>query len=123
MFYFLVNKLLTSITDESRTMKIIIIGSMCYLILHAYLFSIAGENSDLIKRFRNYIYYMFLADAVITGTYVWLFSKSNNIDNESIDNDANDCEDENKVDDKGDDKPQQDMSAIYKKLLELKAKQ
>ena len=95
MFYFIINKLLGNAHYSSRTFKVLILGSICYIILHAYLFSHSNEDSEFIKRIRGYIYYMFVADALLTGTMMWLFgspSKDEDCDNENNDNENNDNE-------------------------------
>jgi heme/copper-type cytochrome/quinol oxidase subunit 4 len=116
MFYFIVNKLLSSITDESKTIKVIIIASICYIILHAYLFSHMNENNEMIQKFKNYIYYMFLIDASLTGLYIWMY------DNTDTDTDTDNEKHNNITTDKSEIK-KSNLSDIHKKLLELKAKQ
>lgn len=72
MFYFLASKFITFGNDSFR--NIFIIGSICYIILHAYLF---GNNaSETVQNYRGYLYYLFLIDAALEGTYMWLFGSN-----------------------------------------------
>lgn len=89
MFYYIVSKLpaIVSVNDDSRVYKIFIIGSICYVILHAYLFSNIGENIELVKKYRNYIYYLWVLDLAFTGFTSNLFGASEENDDNSEHND------------------------------------
>jgi hypothetical protein len=68
MFYYIVSKIpIISSNDESRFFKIFIVGTILYIILHAYLFSCSNKNSELISRYAGYMYYVWGADFAITG--------------------------------------------------------
>ena len=126
MFYFIVNKMLSIINDDSKTMKVIIIGSMCYIILHAFLFSKYNENSELIQKFRDYIYYLFMADAVLTSGYVWMFEKPKQIeDSDELDSDNSNAENDKESSEikKNAVTNRTSISNVRDKLLELKAQQ
>jgi hypothetical protein len=68
MFYYIVSNLsfIKSITDSSKFLKILIIGSICYIVLHAILFSNIGDNIEVLRKYRNYVYYLWVADCALT---------------------------------------------------------
>lgn len=76
MFYYIVSNLpfIKSIDDDSKFFKILVIGSICYVVLHAILFSNIGENIELIKNYRKYLYYLWGADTVLSYVYVRFFA-------------------------------------------------
>jgi hypothetical protein len=76
MFYYIVSNLpfIKSIDDDSKFFKILVIGSICYVVLHAILFSNIGENIELIKKYRKYLYYLWGADTVLSYVYVRFFA-------------------------------------------------
>lgn len=78
MFYFIVSKLpiISNITDQSKLYKIMIVGSICYVILHAILYSNIGENIELIRKYRKYMYYLWGLDTVLTAGYLKFFNKN-----------------------------------------------
>src|ERR1700744_5571722 len=90
MFYFIVSKLqiITGSNDDSKVYKIFILGSICYIILHTLLFSNIGENIELVTTYRNYIYYMWVIDCLITGIIVKLFGSHNNDDDDDNDDES-----------------------------------
>jgi len=136
--------------NGSRLRNIFIIGTICYIILHAYLFAQnAGETT---MRFRHYLYYLFLADAILTGAYVWLFgTRMPQLDCDTDEHDANERNanernaNERNANERNanerhvadNDKPKQsphgkqpdnhhggqNMADLHRKLLELKAQQ
>ena len=69
MFYYIVSKipLIAGITDDTKLFKIFVIGTICYIILHAFLFSSIGEQIEIIQKYRNYMYYLWAADLLVTG--------------------------------------------------------
>ncbi len=75
MFYFIVSKLpiIAGISDGTKEFKILLIGSICYLVLHALLFSNIGNNIELITKFRNYMYYLWAIDGALTTGYLKFF--------------------------------------------------
>src|SRR5437660_388532 len=103
MFYYLVSKLpiINSISD-GKFFKIFLIGTICYINLHAYLFSKSASGSEFISKYRKYLYYIWGLDLTITGIMIKLFDNSNDNDDEI------DSEEEKKI-----------KEGIDKKLLEL----
>lgn len=68
MFYFITSKLpIISLSDESRLIKIFIIGTIIYIILHAYLFSNSNKDSEYIVKYGKYMYYLWGADLALLG--------------------------------------------------------
>lgn len=125
MFYFFASKFITGNNFKS----LFLVGSICYIILHAYLFS--NNNNETIQKFRHYIYYLFLADAILTGSYIWLFG--NSIDTEYEDTDENTDNNvfqshqlpeinKEKILDKNINQ-ESNIEEIHRKLLEIKARQ
>jgi hypothetical protein len=87
MFYFLVSRILNkpafmskSQNKETQLRNIYIVGSICYIILHGFLYR--KHAPDKIAKYRHYIYYMFLIDAILSGSYVYLFE--NNTDSANL---------------------------------------
>jgi len=76
MFYFIVDKLLTFI-NKDQTFITFIIGTICYLILHFYLFSRYNENVLLVTQKRHYLYFIYLADLVYFAAN--FFNKKKNV--------------------------------------------
>jgi len=79
MFYFIANKILKKINSNETSMEIklrniIIVGSICYIILHAFLYK--KNTHPKLEKYRHYIYYMFLIDGILSCSYVYLFNKS-----------------------------------------------
>ena len=125
MFFFLASKFIAG--NDSK--NIFIMGSICYIIIHAYLFgNNAGETT---QKYRHYLYYLFVIDAILTGSYVWLFGGSS----KSIENDE-DYDDnavltlpehirekiEENEENESKSRPQ-NIEDVHRKLLELKARQ
>jgi hypothetical protein len=78
MFYFIASKILKKINStetcmETKLRNIIIVGSICYIILHAFLYK--KNTSVKLEKYRHYIYYMFLIDGILSCSYVYLFDK------------------------------------------------
>lgn len=67
MFYFFVSKIpvINNPNDEHRLFKVFIVGSILYLILHAYFFS--SPNSDFMDKYGKYLYYIWAGDLGLTG--------------------------------------------------------
>lgn len=84
MFYFIVSRIpMISNVDEGKFLRIFIIGTICYVILHAFLYSKYNENISFITNYRSYLYYLWAADIVLTGILVKFFG-SNNTSDENI---------------------------------------
>ena len=85
MFYFIASKI-WSANKPGYLRNIIITGTICYIILHAYLF---GKNrSESVSKFKNYIYYLFLIDSILVGSYIYLFNRGS-IEESDLDQDTN----------------------------------
>ena len=78
MFYFIASQILKKINSnetcmENKLRNIIIVGSICYIVLHAFLYK---KNTPVkLEKYRHYIYYMFLIDGILSCSYVYLFDK------------------------------------------------
>lgn len=70
MFYTLVTKMLVTKNKRNSFLKIFIIGSIAYILLHHYFYSVSrGELADKIKK---YIYYLMMIDLAIAFLlYKW----------------------------------------------------
>lgn len=94
MFYYITSKLpIISATDESRSIKIFIIGSILYIILHAYIFSSSNKGSEYVTKYGKYMYYLWGADLALSGlTGQFNLRASNSLENNNNNNttDAND---------------------------------
>jgi len=86
--------------DEGKFLRIFIIGTICYIILHAFLYSRYNENIGFITNYRSYLYYLWAADIALTGVLVKFFGSSSSSDNNDggdSDSDGDDEELMNKV--------------------------
>lgn len=70
MFYLILSKILKKKQVTPQT--IFILGSICYILIHAILYSKNNTNKILQDK-RKYIYYIFLFDVAVTGSYFYLF--------------------------------------------------
>jgi hypothetical protein len=98
MFYYIVSKLPFIAKAENKIFKTFLIGSICYIILHTYLFSSLGDSNELIVKYRQYIYYLFAADCLLTGIMDKFMNKDNqseNDDEDASDDSDNESENEN----------------------------
>ena len=75
MFYILTSKIpyISNDSSDKKFLKIFIIGSIIYILLHYYLFRYERGNS--IDKYRKYIYYVMFADLSITYLLVNYFEK------------------------------------------------
>lgn len=74
MFFYIVNKLLTQLSnDENKMDKVIIIGTLCYVILHGFLYSLYNSTNQLISKYKYIIYYIFSLDVIITSTSYFIY--------------------------------------------------
>lgn len=66
MFYYLFHHipLWKDLPDSKRNIRTFLIGTVMYILFHAFLFSKYSEINHNIKLFRNYIYYLWVADAL-----------------------------------------------------------
>lgn len=59
---------------NASPIKLFIVGSICYIILHALIFAEnLGSKYDGINKYKNYLYYLFFMDAILTVSYIKLF--------------------------------------------------
>jgi len=70
MFYYIVNKITAD--NENKTRNVIIIGSMCYIILHGFLYAKANENNSIIQKIKQYMHYVIGADMAMTGLHIYM---------------------------------------------------
>jgi len=78
MFYFIVSKLPFIYRDDDsrgKLFKIFIIGTLCYIILHAFLYSGYSTGIELIQKYRSYIYYVWGADLLMTSLFTLMFEQ------------------------------------------------
>lgn len=100
MFYFVVSRLpIISNIDEGKMLRIFIIGTICYIIVHAFLYSNYNSGSELITKYRSYLYYMWGADLALTGIIVKFFGQSN-YDSDDENEIEDDYDSDNKLSDK-----------------------
>lgn len=84
MFYFIISKIpMISKIKEDKLFKIFIIGTICYIIIHTFLYSNYNTFEYGIN-YRQYIYYLWCFDLILTGIIVKLFSNSNDDLDEEI---------------------------------------
>lgn len=76
MFYLIVSKLpIISNIQSGKLFRIFVIGTICYIILHAFLYSGYGSNSELISKYRTYFYYVWGVDLILAGIITKFFGK------------------------------------------------
>lgn len=98
MFYFIVSRIpMISNVDEGKFLRIFMIGTICYVILHAFLYSKYNENIDFITNYRSYLYYLWAADIVLTGILVKFFGSTSASDENTDLSDSDDDELSDKV--------------------------
>ncbi len=120
MFYLLGNKLLSLMSDDSRTRKVLIIGTLCYIILHVYLFARYNENAEMITKYRNYIYLMFAADLIYTGYLLTQIKKSDAHDTAKVEN-KKDTDDEEDGEEEEEDTEEKVDTVDNKEIKEIKS--
>lgn len=64
MFYALANQFIKSNNPRAQSFKVFLTGSICYIIVHALLFS--KNRGELIQKYRHYLYYVYAADCGLT---------------------------------------------------------
>ena len=90
MFYLLCKKVIPK--SDNANLKIFVIGSIFYLILHALLYY-SGTTYPFLLKYRHYIYYLMLIDAAITGiSYIMANRKETQINESKNDTEVNDSE-------------------------------
>lgn len=91
MFYFVVSRIpIISNIEEGKFFRIFIIGTICYIILHAFLYSNYNTGSEFIQNNRSYLYYLWGADLALTGILIKLFGGQS----EEIEEDDSEDEDQ-----------------------------
>ena len=83
MFYFLISKLVKGDT-EMRLRTIYILGSICYIILHAFLYR--KQSAEYLVKYRHYMYYLCIIDVILTGTYMYMTNKTSSSNTPAITN-------------------------------------
>ena len=70
MFFYLIHSspLWIDLENGKRNVRTFLAGIVCYILLHAFLYSSYGSESQLICTFRNYIWYIILADCAAVAT-------------------------------------------------------
>lgn len=70
MYYTIISKtplINKNLTRDEKMFRTLVVGSICYVLTHAILFSPKFSN-QLIEKYRNYIYYVWGADLSIAFT-------------------------------------------------------
>lgn len=64
MFYNIISKIpkIVEATKKKKMLYILIIGTLIYIIIHAFLFSKQSESIGVITKYRNYVYLVMLLD-------------------------------------------------------------
>ncbi|AYV83540.1 MAG: hypothetical protein Hyperionvirus8_24 [Hyperionvirus sp.] len=123
MFYFIASKIWIAGDSETRMRNILLTGSICYIILHAFLYG--GGCPESLARFRGYIYYLFVVDAILAGSYVWLFGRESKIESEEEEDEEENEEEHgfSRLRESGGKKAvNNSLPEVHRTLLELKAK-
>ncbi len=79
MFYLISSKLPLISTERNSSTKLFrsfIVGSICYIILHGYLFSQKFKDNNLVQKYKKYIYYLLGADLLMTSIIIKFLTKS-----------------------------------------------
>ena len=67
MFYYIVSKIPFISNTESKTIKVFVLGSIIYILLHAYINSASNANSEFLNAYGKYLYYLWALDVAIVG--------------------------------------------------------
>lgn len=72
MFYYLVSKIpyLDRLSQGEKIFRVFLVGSICYIILHGFLYSTRFSNNETIQKYRKYIFYAAGIDATLTLAYI-----------------------------------------------------
>ena len=102
MFYLVANKMISCVINKDATKKVLMIGSLCYIILHAYLFAKCNADSAMICKYRNLIYCIFLCDIIYTGYLLFKMNKqvSTNVTFDSVNNSLEEQDDDTSSEEK-----------------------
>ena len=79
MFFYLIHNspLWKNLENGKRNVKTFITGMICYILLHAYMYSEYDSKNKIIEILRNYIWYIILADCAAMGvTYKLFYGRS-----------------------------------------------
>ena len=68
MFYYILfrSSLWKSLEDKNRNIRIALLGSTFYIILHSYVYSKYVDSTDFVKKYRNFIYLIIFVDIAFT---------------------------------------------------------
>jgi hypothetical protein len=81
MYYTIISKtplINKNLSNDDKMLRTLIVGSICYVITHAILFSPKFSN-QLIEKYRNYIYYVWGVDLSMAFVMIKFFGKNNEI--------------------------------------------
>lgn len=82
MFFYVINNspFWEKIPLEKKAVRAFIMGMICYILLHTFLFSKFAETKENLVFFRNYIYYMFAGDLFMSNvmTKIHMNNRDNN---------------------------------------------
>lgn len=121
MFYLIASKfpIIARDTSKYKFLKILVIGSLCYIVVHAFLFSKQSDQFELIKQYRSYLYYLIGLDLLAT----YLMNRPQN--NEQIkDNEENEDNENNEDNEENDyERSMRLQNATLQKQLQLQIQQ
>jgi hypothetical protein len=80
MLYLILYKseLWKKIDNKSRCIRIFVLASIIYILIHSLIYSKYVENYDTFTEYKKYIYYMILIDLTLTLIYIYATCKQNN---------------------------------------------
>ena len=80
MFFYIVHNspFWEKIPSDKRIGRTYMVGIVCYVLLHAFLFSKFAETKENLKLFRNYVYYMLIGDFIMLNAMEKMYSVPNN---------------------------------------------
>ncbi|QKF93702.1 hypothetical protein QKU48_gp0244 [Fadolivirus algeromassiliense] len=61
-----------SIDTKSRNMRILVMGSIFYVIVHSFIYSKYVESIEFVENYRKYLYYLMVIDLASTGLLMFL---------------------------------------------------
>ncbi len=74
MFFLVVDRLLnSSYTGHTRFTIVGVIGAICYILLHAYCYSMSGSANVYISKYRQYIVGIMFVEMITTGILGFLY--------------------------------------------------
>lgn len=64
---------------DKRIGRTYMVGIVCYVLLHTFLFSKFAETKENLKLFRNYMYYMLVGDIIVLNITEKMYTESKTI--------------------------------------------